>query len=99
LAEAAEVVGTDVFEFLDREPRPFDFVFIAPPQYQGLWARTLYELDARTGWLERDGWAIAQIDPSEYEDLLLENLVLFDQREYGGVTLCFYALRTVICEE
>jgi len=34
---------------------------------------------------------IVQIDPTEYENVELENLTLFDQRTYGSVMLCFYA--------
>ncbi|HID89291.1 MAG TPA: 16S rRNA (guanine(966)-N(2))-methyltransferase RsmD [Anaerolineae bacterium] len=93
LTDHARVVRADVFEFLRREPEPFDYVYIAPPQYRGLWAETLRLLDARTGWLAEDGWAIVQIHPREYEDLPLQNLLLFDQRRYGGVMLCFFALR------
>ncbi|HIE37926.1 MAG TPA: 16S rRNA (guanine(966)-N(2))-methyltransferase RsmD [Anaerolineales bacterium] len=91
LAGAARVVRADVFAYLRGEPEPFDYVYIAPPQYQGLWAETLQALDARPGWLADDGWAIAQIHPREYKDLRLENLLLFDRRRYGGVMLCFYA--------
>jgi 16S rRNA (guanine(966)-N(2))-methyltransferase RsmD len=92
LEENARVVQADVFDFLKRDPRPFDFIFVAPPQYQGLWARTLRMIDAHPGWLHDDGWVMVQIDPSEFESLDLENLVLFDQRSYGKVMVCFYAL-------
>ena len=91
LADGAQVVRADVFAFLAREAEPFDYVYIAPPQYHGLWAQTLRALDAKPGWLAEDGWAIAQIHPTEYELLDLEHLTLFDQRTYGGVMLCFYA--------
>jgi 16S rRNA (guanine(966)-N(2))-methyltransferase RsmD len=91
LAGPARVVRADVFAYLRGEPEPFDYVYIAPPQYKGLWAQTLRALDARPGWLADDGWAIAQIHPKEYENLPLENLLLFDRRRYGGVMLCFYA--------
>lgn len=91
LAENAHVVRADVFEFLLRSPDPFDFVYVAPPQYKSLWTKTLHLLDERTGWLAEDGWGIVQIDPREYEPQTLQNLVLFDQRSYGGVMLCFYA--------
>jgi len=91
LAEQARVVRADVFEYLRREPEPFDYVYIAPPQYRGLWAATLRMLDSRTEWLAEDGWTIAQIHPREYEDLPLEHLLIFDRRRYGGVMLCFYA--------
>jgi 16S rRNA (guanine966-N2)-methyltransferase len=91
LEDGAIVVRANVFEFLLRDPDPFDFVYVAPPQYKGLWIRTLHILDERTGWLFDDGWVIVQIDPDEYEKQELKNLVLFDQRSYGGVMLCFYA--------
>lgn len=91
LTERARVIKADVFKLLDQRPEPFDFIFIAPPQYQGLWAKTLHQLDEHMGWLESDGWVIVQINPKEYEDLALENLLLFEQRTYSGVMLCFYA--------
>ncbi len=91
LEEGAHVVGGDVFEFLLREPDAFDFVYVAPPQYEGLWIQTLRLLDERPGWIADDGWIIVQIDPLEYEEQALEHLGLFDQRSYGGVMLCFYA--------
>lgn len=91
LEAEARVVRTDVFEFLNRDAEPFDYVYVAPPQYRNLWAKTLRTLDAKSAWLADDGWVIVQIDPLEYDDLELENLVLFDQRTYGGVMLCFYA--------
>jgi len=92
LAGMARVVRADVFAFLDRQPSHFDYVYIAPPQYRGLWARTLRTLDAAPGWLAEDGWAIAQIHPREYEELGLRRLSLFDRRTYGGVMLCFYII-------
>lgn len=91
LEDGARVVRDDVFHFLAGSPVSFDYIYVAPPQYQGLWARTLQMLDTEPGWLADDGWAIAQIHPREYEDLSLEHLNLFDQRAYGSVMLCFYA--------
>lgn len=91
LKEGAHVVREDVFAFLLREPDPFDFVYVAPPQYKGLWVETLEVLDQRPGWLADDGWIIVQIDPLEYTEQALQHYGLFDQRSYGGVMLCFYA--------
>jgi 16S rRNA (guanine966-N2)-methyltransferase len=91
LENGARVVRADVFVFLTQTAEPFDYVYIAPPQYQGLWAQALRAMDAELNWLAEDGWAIAQINPTEYEPLALQNLSLFDQRTYGGVMLCFYA--------
>lgn len=94
LAARAEVIRTDVFIYLANDPRQsFHIIYIAPPQYQGLWARTLKLLDARPGWLAEDGVAIAQIHPKEYEPLALVNLDLVDQRRYGSTMLCFYERR------
>ena len=90
LAAQAEVIRYDVFKFLAREAAEnFDLIYIAPPQYKGLWAETLLALDGR-GLLIEDGLAIAQIFPKEYQDLELKSLSLVDQRKYGSTMLCFY---------
>lgn len=91
LSDRAQVVRADVFTFLGRAPRTgFDFVYIAPPQYQGLWAQALARLDERPDWLNPDGLAIAQIHPVEYVQLTLATLRPVDQRKYGSTLLCFY---------
>lgn len=90
LTEESRVERADVFEFLARPPTPFDYAYVAPPQYRGLWVDTLRALDRQTGWLYEDGWVIVQIHPREYEELPLKTLVQFDQRTYGSVMLCFY---------
>ena len=93
LEAGARVMRADVFEFLVPKAEPvaaFDYVYIAPPQYQRLWIKTLQTLDVHPGWLADDAWVIAQIHPREYEGLELEHLALFDQRSYGSVMLCFY---------
>jgi 16S rRNA (guanine966-N2)-methyltransferase len=95
LEGGARVVRGDVFDFLARPAEPaggFDYIYVAPPQYRSLWTRTLEVLDGSPGWLADDGWVIAQIHPREYEEPALPHLALFDQRTYGGVMLCFYAL-------
>lgn len=96
LASLAEVARNDVFHYLAAPPHPFDYIYVAPPQYRGLWRQTLQVLDAFPGWLKQDGWAIAQINPVEYEPVPLNNLVLFDQRKYGGVMLCFYVMNAQV---
>jgi 16S rRNA (guanine(966)-N(2))-methyltransferase RsmD len=91
LAASATVVQADVFAYLGREPHPHDFVFVAPPQYRGLWSRTLDLLDDRSEWLQPGGLVIVQIHPREHASLPLTSLVLTDQRSYGSVMLCFYS--------
>ena len=90
LEEGARVVRADVFAFLVSDGDSFDYIYIAPPQYRGLWKLTLRALDANTTWLSHDAWVIVQIHPREYEEAVLEHLVLFDRRTYGSVMLCFY---------
>ena len=92
LADRARVVRADVFSYLTVPPAEgFDYIYIAPPQYRGLWKRTLQMVDARPAWLAEDGWVIVQIHPREFEPLPLEHLHLFDRRRYGGVQFLFFA--------
>jgi len=90
LDAGARLIRADVFKFIARGyPERFDIVYIAPPQYQGLWARTLEALDGHK-LLAPGGLAIAQIHPKEYKELALKSLRLVDQRRYGSTMLCFY---------
>jgi 16S rRNA (guanine966-N2)-methyltransferase len=90
LQARARVVQTDVFKLLVREPELFDLIYVAPPQYQGLWSKTLLALESTPGWLEPDGVIIVQIFPKELESLELSNLHMTDQRKYGSTLLCFF---------
>jgi 16S rRNA (guanine(966)-N(2))-methyltransferase RsmD len=94
LQTQAQVVQADVFKFLTREPEPFDLVYIAPPQYLGLWSKTLLALEEWPGWLARNGLVVVQIFPKEYEPLSLARLYLSDRRKYGSTLLCFYECST-----
>ena len=93
LQAGAQVITADVFSYLVRPPEAFDYVYVAPPQYRGLWVQTLRQLDLHPAWLVDDVWVIVQIHPKEYEPQTLEHLELFDQRQYGSVMLCFYQRR------
>ena len=87
----AEIRRADAFSFLSAAPdKRFEYIYIAPPQYQEMWQKALELVDENIGWLSDDGWVIAQIDPKEYRDLSLENLEEFDQRKYGTTLLVFY---------
>jgi len=96
----AEVLKTDALVLLERTPRhSFDYVYIAPPQYKGLWKQGLLKTDACPDWLSEDAWVIVQIHPVEYEVLKyevdLKNLHEFDQRDYGSTLFVFYERRPV----
>ena len=92
LENNVQVLRMDAFNLLGSETkRSFDYVYIAPPQYKGLWKRALHSLDANQSWLSEDAWVVAQIHPREYEQLELQNLAEFDQRRYGSTVLVFYS--------
>jgi len=87
----AEIRRADAFAYLASSPdRTFEYIYIAPPQYQEMWAKALEFLDENMGWLAEDSWVIAQIAPKEYKPLTLENLQEFEQRKYGSTLLVFY---------
>lgn len=93
LKNEAEVLKADALEFLESEAEiKFDYVYIAPPQYKGIWLAALKTIDANLKWLSEDAWVIIQIHPREYESPLLSNLAEFDQRTYGSTALYFYQL-------
>ncbi len=92
LSSKAEVLRKDALRMLALHPdRKFDYVFIAPPQYKGLWLEAIRELDGNSSWLSDDAWVIVQIHPVEYEALTLEHLGEFEQRKYGSVLFVFYS--------
>ena len=92
----AQVLQKDAFVFLERKPnQKFDYIYIAPPQYKGLWKKSLISLNERMEWLSDDAWVIVQIHPKEYEDLELSQMEEFDQRRYGSTLLVFYQRRFV----
>ena len=89
--ERAEIRRGDAFGLLGApSDRRFDYVYIAPPQYKGLWSQALGRLDENPGWLSGEFEVIAQIDPREYERLELANLEESEQRKYGSTLLVFY---------
>lgn len=91
LESKARVIRQDAFEYLRARPNAtYDFIYVAPPQYQGLWSRALFAIDDNIGWLSEDGTVIVQIDPKEYAPLTLRHLELGDQRRYGKTLLLFY---------
>jgi 16S rRNA (guanine(966)-N(2))-methyltransferase RsmD len=91
LRQAAEVVHEDAFRYLARMREPaFDFVYVAPPQYQGLWEKAVLDLDRSPFPLRADAAVIAQIDPQEFLALELRSLVEYDRRKYGSTLLVFY---------
>ena len=87
----SEVRKGDAFSMLAAQPdKQFEYIYIAPPQYKEMWVQALKLIDDHMGWLTDDGTVIVQIDPTEYEELDLKNLVEGEQRKYGNTLLVFY---------
>lgn len=95
LAARAEVLRADVFAFLasaSTSGRRYDIVYIAPPQYQGMAARAVSQLDVAP-LTDPGGLVIAQIHPRErasLDALTTHQLQVYDERRYGSTLLVFY---------
>ena len=91
LGDRGNVIQQDGFAYLAQEARiAFDYVYIAPPQYHGMWLKALHALEGTPGWMSDDAWVIVQIDPREDEAEGLARLERFDERSYGQTKLVFY---------
>jgi 16S rRNA (guanine966-N2)-methyltransferase len=90
LAARAEVAARDVFGYLRGTPSPFEVIFVAPPQWLGLWPRAVTLLDREPGWLAGGAIVVAQHDPAESIALDLAHLTVTDERSYGRVTFTFF---------
>ncbi|MEO1162426.1 MAG: 16S rRNA (guanine(966)-N(2))-methyltransferase RsmD [Chloroflexota bacterium] len=91
LKDKADVQMIDAFDLLkNTPPRDFDFIYVAPPQYKGMWLDMLRALDNNPAWLTPHTTVIVQIDPREQEDVLFNHLRDYDQRRYGKTLLWFF---------
>ncbi len=94
VADRAEIVAGDAFAYLQRPAvTPFDVIYLAPPQYQGLWLRALLAVDERPDLLTTGGQAIVQVFPKEWSEPVLTHLELWDHRQYGSTALYFFGVR------
>jgi len=102
-ADRAEVRQADAFGYLRTTRRPFDLIYVAPPQYKELWRESLRLIAARleilrsppAGALDPDqeqqsAMVIVQIHPKEYVSLELDGIREVRQKRYGNSLLVFY---------
>ena len=101
LASQATVERGDSFAFLERyRGQPFDFIYVAPPQYQDLWRKALLAIDARPALTAPYATIVVQIHPREDAPIPVQRLQEYDRRKYGSVMLIFYAdARDLVDEE
>jgi 16S rRNA (guanine(966)-N(2))-methyltransferase RsmD len=89
-AQKAQVHHIDAFQYLRSPARTvFDYIYVAPPQYKGLWLKALESLSNNEQILSEDGWVIVQIDPVEEVAFNFPGFVEFDRRRYGSTLLLF----------
>ena len=88
----AVVKQQDAFQYIRAyQGTPFDVVYVAPPQFQGIWLDAIQLIDEYASSLVlEDGIVVIQIAPREFQEHELENLTLYDRRKYGTTLLCFY---------
>jgi 16S rRNA (guanine966-N2)-methyltransferase len=95
LTKYATVIQRDAFSYLKTpRSRAVDVIYVAPPQYKGLWSDALMTVDNQPSLVSAEGLVIIQIDPAEFEDYELKNFQLTDRRKYGRTMLCFYEIRS-----
>jgi 16S rRNA (guanine(966)-N(2))-methyltransferase RsmD len=100
LSDRAEVRQMDAIAYLRGTTKDFDLIYIAPPQYKGLWEAAMRLLAERpelvrttSGGSDDDtgaGLAIVQIDPREYRSADLGEFRETKQKRYGNTLLVFY---------
>jgi len=90
LTDRAEVRHTDAFIYLKHTQKSFDLIFVAPPQYKGIWVEAMRSIAERPHLVAEGGQIIVQIDPKEYEELDLGTLKETAQRKYGNTILMFF---------
>lgn len=87
----SEIKRADAFNLLaGHVDKHFEYIYIAPPQYKEMWLNALKLVDENINWLTEDGSVIIQIDPKEYQEVELQNLVEAEERKYGSTLLIFY---------
>ena len=90
--DKARVTRRDAFHLIARKPEKLlHFIFVAPPQYRGIWLETLRAFDRNSAWHHPGSRIIVQIDPSEFDaGQRFMSLDEIDRRAYGRTMLLFY---------
>ncbi len=79
------------------QPRVYDIIYVAPPQYEEMAARSLGLLD-NSALPAEDGLIIVQIHPKERPGVaavVCQHFELSDERRYGSTLLMFYRRRSI----
>lgn len=100
LADRSAIRKADVLSVLKQSPgEKYDFIYVAPPQYKGIWLQVLQTLDENPAWIPQGTTIIVQIDPSEESPVQFKHLETSDQRRYGRTLLWFFSVGENIPED
>lgn len=91
LIDSARIVRTDAYAFIKNTTHQFDIIYVAPPQYKGIWVEVMNLISNNLENL-KPKMVIVQIDPLEYEMINLKGLIEKDSRTYGNTKLIFYKI-------
>lgn len=91
LDKKARVLHQDAFFFLSLPPtQAYEMIYIAPPQYKGMWQKAMDLLGQQPAFLSPEGQIIVQINPVEWEERRYNAYSEFDRRKYGDTLLVFF---------
>ena len=88
-----ELRRTDAFSYLRNTSKAFDFIFVDPPQFKGLWLEALRTIAERPELLKPEARLVVKIHPREYEEFESEVLEEFRKDKYGNSMLLHYRLK------
>jgi 16S rRNA (guanine(966)-N(2))-methyltransferase RsmD len=80
----------DAFAYLRNCNKSYDIIFVAPPQYEGIWLKVMMMIAERPNLLNQDALVIVQIDPKEREEVHFNDLKIEKEKRYGNTLLLFY---------
>ncbi len=90
LEDKAWVIHGDAFHYVaHHNGEPYHLVYIAPPQYEDLWAKAIVAVDD-TDILAPRGLVVVQIHPKEDHHVALTRLERTHERRYGSTLLLFF---------
>ena len=93
--DKARVFQADAFSWLSSQSNPmFDLIYVAPPQYKGMWEKAMDLIDQNPLLLDDAGQVIVQLNPLEWVEKTYTNLEVFDSRKYGDTLLVFFEKST-----
>ncbi len=88
--EKVQIRRTDAFSLIKKLESPYDFIYVAPPQYKSMWIEAMMMISERPELLTDNGVVLVQIDPKEYEELILTHLILEREKRMGNTLVLWY---------